>query len=93
MAAGSRNKRARRIHLILDNAAIHDSRKTRAALEQLRGRIILHFLPPYCPEENRIERRWLDLHGNVTRNHTSAWEAKADGYVSGKRYAREHCAS
>jgi transposase len=63
------NKQARRIHLILDNAAIHGSRKTRLALAQLRGRIVLHFLPPYCPEENRIERRWLDLHANVTRNH------------------------
>ena len=29
----------------------------------------LHFLPPYCPDENRIERIWLDLHANVTRNH------------------------
>lgn len=63
------NKRARRIHLILDNASIHDSRKTRLALAQLSGRIVLHFLPPYCPEENRIERRWLDLHASVTRNH------------------------
>ncbi|MFP2924295.1 hypothetical protein ACLESO_03555 [Pyxidicoccus sp. 3LG] len=30
---------------------------------------MLHFLPPYCPEGNRIERLWLDLHANVTRNH------------------------
>jgi len=29
----------------------------------------LEFLPPYCPQENRIERLWLDLHANVTRNH------------------------
>ena len=33
-------------------------------------RVRLHFLPPYCPNENRIERVWLDLHANVTRNHT-----------------------
>ena len=26
------------------------------------------FLPPYCPNENRIERLWLDLHANVTGN-------------------------
>nr|WP_052350975.1 transposase [Myxococcus stipitatus] len=38
-------------------------------LAQLGGRIILHFLPPYCPQGNRIERVWLDLHVNVTRNH------------------------
>ena len=29
----------------------------------------LHFLLPYCPNENRIERLWLDLHANATRNH------------------------
>ena len=26
-------------------------------------------LPTYCPDHNRIERVWLDLHANVTRNH------------------------
>jgi transposase len=26
-------------------------------------------LPPYCPDHNRIERIWRDLHDNVTRNH------------------------
>jgi len=31
--------------------------------------IQLHFLPPYCPNHNRIERYWEDLHANVTRNH------------------------
>jgi transposase len=62
--------RARRIHLIVDNAAIHTSKKTQAALQQLAGRVVLHFLPPYCPEGNRIERVWLDVHANVTRNHT-----------------------
>jgi hypothetical protein len=34
-------------------------------------RLRLHFLPPYCPNENRIGRLWLDLHANVTRNHFS----------------------
>lgn len=31
--------------------------------------MVLHFLPPYCPDGNRIERVWLDQHANVTRNH------------------------
>lgn len=60
---------ARRIHVILDNFKIHDSRQTRAYVESLGGRIRLHFLPPYDPDDNRIERDWLDLHANVTRNH------------------------
>jgi hypothetical protein len=31
--------------------------------------VVLHFLPPYRPDDNKIERVWLDLHANVTRNH------------------------
>jgi transposase len=60
---------ARRIHLVVDNYAIHSARMTRRTLEELGGRIVLHFLPPYCPDANRIERVWQDLHANVTRNH------------------------
>jgi transposase len=61
--------RARRIHLILDNYAIHSAAVTKQTLAELRGRLVLHFLPPYCPDANRIERVWQDLHANVTRNH------------------------
>jgi transposase len=63
------NPRAKRIHLVLDNFKIHDSKATRAALAALDGRVVLHFLPPYSPDGNKIERLWLDLHANVTRNH------------------------
>lgn len=38
-------------------------------LRTLEQKIQLHFLPPNCPEENRIEQLWKDVHGNVTRNH------------------------
>ena len=60
---------AETIHVILDNFIIHKSRVTQAWLAEFGDRIRLHFLPPYCPSENRIERIWLDLHANVTRNH------------------------
>jgi transposase len=60
---------AKSIHVILDNFIIHKSRIVRAWLVQFGARIRLHFLPPYCPNENKIERIWLDLHANVTRNH------------------------
>jgi transposase len=60
---------ARRIHVVLDNFIIHSSKLTRRCVEEFGGRIVLHFLPPYCPDHNRIERVWLDLHANVTRNH------------------------
>lgn len=61
---------ARRIHIILDNYKIHSSQRTKLALGALGDRVQLHFLPPYCPDHNRIERTWKDLHDNVTRNHT-----------------------
>jgi transposase len=62
--------RATKIHVVLDNFRIHSSRAVEAALLRWGGRVELHFLPPYCPDENRIERLWKDLHDNVTRNHT-----------------------
>ena len=60
---------AKKIHVILDNYGIHDSKLVAWALLQAQGRIVLHPLPPYCPDHNRIERVWEDLHANVTRNH------------------------
>lgn len=62
------NKRT--IHVILDNYRIHSSRQTQAWLAEHGERIKLHFLPPYCPDENKIERRlWREVHRNVTYNH------------------------
>ena len=55
---------------MLDNFKIHDSKASRAAVQALGGKVVLHWLPPYCPDHNKIERAWLDLHANVTRNHT-----------------------
>jgi transposase len=60
-AVGEAYPDAKRLHFILDNAATHSSKKTKKALEQMGGRVVLHFLPPYCPEGNRIERVWWDV--------------------------------
>lgn len=61
---------ARKLHLILDNYGIHSSQLIQRALtEEFGGRVVLHFLPPYSPKYNRIERLWRELHANVTRNH------------------------
>lgn len=62
---------ARVIHVIVDNSSIHTSRQTRPALLEL-PRIRLHFLPPCSPAFNPIERKRLDLHAEVTRNHRCA---------------------
>ena len=60
---------AKVIHVVLDNYPAHSGRIAKAAVAELGGRVVPHFLPPYCPDDNRIERVWLDLHANVTRNH------------------------
>jgi transposase len=88
---------AKLIHVILDNCAVHRSSETCAALQHM-PRIRLHFLPPYCPDHNRIERLWQDLHANVTRNHrhralislcaaVAAWLDAASPWPSSKRAA------
>ena len=68
-AVRKRYPRAEKIHLIVDNYSIHSSRVTQAALESHGGRIVLHFLPPFSPDDNPIEGLWRNLHANVTRNH------------------------
>jgi transposase len=57
------------IHVVLDNCATHSSKKLRTFLRCHEDLFVLHFLPPYCPDHNKIERLWRDLHANVTRNH------------------------
>jgi transposase len=67
-----RYRDAKRIYVILDNYRIHSSRIVQAALSHRLTKITLVFLPPYCPNENKIERVWKDLHDEVTRNHPHA---------------------
>ena len=61
--------KARMIHVILDNYKIHSAHVIGIALAYFARHVRLHFLPPYCPDYNRIERVWQDLHSHVTRNH------------------------
>jgi len=60
------------IHVIVDNARLHTSQYVRRTIPEMPVKVELHFLPPYCPNENKIERTWLDLHDEVTRNHRCA---------------------
>jgi transposase len=58
------------IHVVLDNFVIHSSRQTKLWLAEFGSKFRLHFLPPYCPDDNRIERKvWREMHANVTVNH------------------------
>ncbi len=56
------------IHVICDNYAIHKTAAVKAMLAQIQ-KIRLHFLPPYSPDQNRVELLWKQLHATVTRNH------------------------
>src|SRR5579872_345362 len=60
---------ARTIHLIVDNFKIHDSQQTQTFLAGQRGRIQIHFLPPYDPDDQPMDRVFTNLHAEVTRNH------------------------
>ena len=61
------------IHVVLDNYGVHSSKQTRAWLGQFGGKFRLHYLPPYDPDDNRIERKvWREVHANVTTNHRCA---------------------
>jgi transposase len=83
---------ATQIHLILDNYGIHDSLQVRLALKSEAARKLkLHFLPPYCPDHNRIERIWKDLHDNVTRNHRCETMEKLMTEVRAYLAARNRC--
>lgn len=64
-----RYRRSSILHLILDNYKVHSCQAVQEVLARLNGRVVLHFQPKYCPEANRIERLWKQLHDEVTRNH------------------------
>jgi transposase len=60
------NKRV--IHVFLDNARYHHAKMLRPWLERADCRIRLHFLPPYAPNLNPIERLWGIMHEHITHN-------------------------
>jgi transposase len=87
--------RAKVIHVILDNYSIHSTQQVVLSLETEQGqRLRLHFLPPYCPDHNRIEREWEDLHANVTRNHTCrelpGLMRRVRGYLRRRNHRNRH---
>jgi transposase len=56
-----------KIHIVLDNARYYHAILVREFLES-NSRIILHFLPPYSPNLNIIERLWKVLKSKVVYN-------------------------
>ena len=71
------------IHVVLDNYCVHTSRQTNLWLRQFGQKFRLHFLPPYDPDDNRIERKvWREVHANVTINHRCSSIEQLCGEVS-----------
>ena len=62
------------LHVILDQAGYHRSQETQDAAKE-KG-ITLHYLPPYSPNLNPIERLWKVMHEQV-RNNVFFASAKA----------------
>jgi transposase len=56
------------IHVFLDNARYHHAKLVQEWLSRPGRRIKLHFIPPYCPHLNPIERLWGVMHKHVTHN-------------------------
>ena len=55
------------IHIIADNARYYRSKLVQEFLET--SRIVIHFLPPYSPNLNLIERLWKYFRKKVLYNH------------------------
>jgi transposase len=62
----------RRIHVFVDNARCHRAKLVQQWLARPGCRIRLHFIPPYCPHLNPIERLWGVMHKAITHNRCSA---------------------
>ena len=64
----ARNPARKLIHVFLDNARYHHAKILQPWLESSERRVKLHFLPPYAPHLNPIERLWGVMHKWVTHN-------------------------
>lgn len=62
-----KHPRAKKIHCIADNAKYNHARKV--ADYVATSRVVIHFLPPYAPNLNLIERLWKFFHKKVLYNH------------------------
>jgi transposase len=55
-----------KVHIFCDNARYYRNKKVQAYLED--SKIFMHFLPPYSPNLNPIERLWKLLNEEVINN-------------------------
>ena len=60
------SRKSGKIHIILDNARYNHSKIVQEYVKN--SRITLHYLPPYSPNLNPIERLWKFFKGEVIKN-------------------------
>lgn len=83
-----------RIVLVMDNVSYHKSAAVLAALSLFEHRLLVVWLPPYCPELNLIERYWKHLKELVCANklHNTIEEvvASAEYFLSQQNNLASH---
>ena len=81
----------KRIFVVLDNASIHKSKKTREALTH-HQRIVLVFIPTKSPKLNLIEVRWMWMQRKAIDNSTFSNESEIGQAIQGwtDNYNRTH---
>ncbi len=77
----------RRLHLAVDNDGSHRSGLVKEVVRESRGRLCLHPLPAWSPEDNPVELIWWGLHEAITRNHRCADLGQLLGHA--ERYLEE----
>jgi len=58
----------RKIFMVLDNVRYHHARKIKEWLEKNSEKIELHFLPPYSPNLNPVEKVWKKVKKESVHN-------------------------
>jgi transposase len=72
-----------KIHVYLDNARYHHAKLVKEWLELPGRKIVLHFVPAYCPHLNPIERLWFVMHKNISnRLHFPKFKDWADAILT-----------
>jgi transposase len=56
----------KKVHVFCDNARYYRNKDVRAYIE--KSKIVMHFLPPYSPNLNPIERLWKFMYEHVLYN-------------------------
>ena len=56
--------RRSKVFLVVDGHPAHRAKRVAAYIQSLKGRLELHFLPPYAPDLNPDEFVWSYLKGN-----------------------------